>query len=371
MNGNVIICGADFGYGSAGKLAAMAEQLRIPFIKVGTTLGADVLTEVHCVAQHDYPSDVDELHRIVRRHTIQAALVVLDPLIADMLHQCDVPVVYVDSLPYLWTAADPVPVDASAYCAQLCTSLPQSCWAQLRRIRDLRWVEAIVSSVPQQAAPSGPIVVNVGGVGSPSLKAEDAAYPAAVLPAVLEGLTAAGRPVVVTGNVPQGLREELQNTYASCDPVGTLSHPDFLALLSSSSLLLTSPGMTTILEAGALGHPTVLLPPQNLSQMLNARLILDACGTGETSSGFLDWPTTVIDQNTLAQRRQLGEQAAIGYIYQRIASAGFDRAVYQHLTQRVRALSTSDDGLARRYAALIGVRGARQVADVVERTIAA
>jgi len=46
------------------------------------------------------------------------------------------------------------------------------------------------------------------------------------------------------------------------------SHDDFLEMLAGSSVLLTSPGITTTLEANALGKPTRFLLPQNYSQAL-------------------------------------------------------------------------------------------------------
>jgi hypothetical protein len=49
---------------------------------------------------------------------------------------------------------------------------------------------------------------------------------------------------------------------------GHLSHDEFLDSLSRSSALLTSPGITTTLEANALGKTTRFLLPQNYSQAL-------------------------------------------------------------------------------------------------------
>jgi hypothetical protein len=49
---------------------------------------------------------------------------------------------------------------------------------------------------------------------------------------------------------------------------GHLPHDEFLKLLSSCSALLTSPGITTTLEASALGKRTRFLLPQNYSQAL-------------------------------------------------------------------------------------------------------
>ena len=48
----------------------------------------------------------------------------------------------------------------------------------------------------------------------------------------------------------------------------TLSHKDFLIEMSKSSLIITSPGLTTTYEAFTYNVPVIFLPPQNLSQFL-------------------------------------------------------------------------------------------------------
>jgi hypothetical protein len=60
-----------------------------------------------------------------------------------------------------------------------------------------------------------------------------------------------------------------------------------------ADLLITSPGSTTILHAMAINLPTLLLPPQNLSQILNARLC------SKPGADTMQWPASV-HRRTLA-----------------------------------------------------------------------
>lgn len=83
------------------------------------------------------------------------------------------PTVYVDSLPFLWTPADPIPTDVAAYCAQRCQELPAPAAAALEGVKNLRWVEAIVPT-PTQPAPlhrASLAVINVGGLAAPGSSA--------------------------------------------------------------------------------------------------------------------------------------------------------------------------------------------------------
>jgi len=91
---------------------------------------------------------------------------------------------------------------------------------------------------------------------------------------------------------------------------GPRSHRGFMDLLATADVLVTSPGLTTLLEAGALGVPTVCLPPRNLTQIFNgdrfARSVGDQCR--------IRWPADVIDLEAPEQARLDGEEAGLAFI---------------------------------------------------------
>ncbi|MFK8905676.1 hypothetical protein ACJA3G_01295 [Streptomyces sp. YS-3] len=66
---------------------------------------------------------------------------------------------------------------------------------------------------------------------------------------------------------------------------------------------------TTILQAASLCLPTALLPPQNLSQILNAEIF------GVPGGSVITWPTSVIDRALVDELRPGGEDTVLGYVY--------------------------------------------------------
>lgn len=306
----VALVGAEFGWGSSGKLSAVLTALRdgpappLRFVGLASGLGRPLLAEHTVDGWYDLPDDPGRLaaavREIVRAQDVRAAVVVLDGAAAKALLAAGVPTVFVDSLPFLWSEGDrdALPLDATVYCAQKSVELPTECLDVLADARALRWVEAVIAG-PRTAPPeragvrgadagraagaggagrsaAGPYrraLVSLGGLRAPRL-GDPGHYPRLVVPAALEALAALGVDEVhIAGNLPADLAGRLVD--ASIAPprttTGPLGHGAFLERLADCDVLLTSPGLTTLLEAGGLGVPTVCLPPQNLSQIFNGR----------------------------------------------------------------------------------------------------
>ncbi|WP_431982929.1 hydroxymethylcytosylglucuronate/cytosylglucuronate synthase [Streptomyces qinglanensis] len=403
----VALVGAEFGWGSGGKLSAVLAALaeRAPgalhLVGLGSGLGRPLLTGHPVDAWYDLPASParrdEALREIVREHAVVAALVVLDGEWARALEAAGVPTVFVDSLPFLWTDGDrpDLPLDVSVYCAQRCPELPPECHGVLGDVRELRWIEGVVAppehrlprhsrhsrhSRPQKAGP-GPYrsaLVNLGGLRAPRL-ADWSCYPRLVVPPVLAALAGHGvREVHLAGNLPPETAARLTAPTSPAGPagpagsgvpqvtVGPLTHGAFLDRLAECDILLTSPGLTTLLEAGARGVPTVCLPPQNLSQIFNARFHHRAVGAGVR----VRWPEGVCPEDEALALRTGGEGKALEMIYRAIAeTAGAPEA---HRTRdtlrqsvgtalRAAAAHRAWDGLA----TALGTGGAGQVADAL------
>jgi hydroxymethylcytosylglucuronate/cytosylglucuronate synthase len=352
----LLVSVTDFGWGSIGKLRLILDEIT----------GVDLVLDPES-------STADLAGRVIgARHTYldhgrarpAAALVVNDPVAADRIAATGVPVVYVDSLPYLWTTADEVPRWASVHCAQKFPgALPE---ASPLRGRDIRWVEPITPP-PRKRRGGGGVVVNVGGMHSHLVGGAVDAYQSAVLLPLAEVLAAGPRPVAaVCGNIPRWAREELAAVLPGV-PVGPLTAYEFHSVLQRADLLLTSPGSTTILQAASLRLPCVLLPPQNLSQILNAELY------GVPGPGVLPWPASVIDRDVVEQLRPAGEDATLEYVYRRIVERASGESVRADLVGRLEAAVVGDvppDGLSPELVGL-GAGGARQVARVVRQALLA
>ncbi|MEU3741765.1 hydroxymethylcytosylglucuronate/cytosylglucuronate synthase [Streptomyces sp. NPDC032198] len=389
----VAVAGSEFGWGSSGKLSAVLAALRersprpLRFVGLASGLGRPLLDHHAIDRWYDLPAGApakecaDAVAKVVEAERIDAAVVVLDGPAAVALETAGVPTVFVDSLPFLWTEGDlpELPLEVSVYCAQQCVELPQECLGVLGSVRELRWVEAVIGAPP--VSPAGPAeprrsrpepfrraLLNLGGLRAPDL-ADWTRYPEIVVPAVFEALATYGvREVHVAGNLPAALAARLcAASDADLDiTAGPLSHGEFLHRLDTCDLLLTSPGLTTLLEAGSLSVPTVCLPPQNLSQIFNGRFHSRAV----LADVRVVWPPAVFAEDEALARRSQGEEAALQVIYGGITAAAKEHnlsrsvaAVRDGVFQALRRASAGAEwgGLAAR----VGTGGAAQVAGIL------
>ncbi|MEV0522805.1 hydroxymethylcytosylglucuronate/cytosylglucuronate synthase [Streptomyces sp. NPDC050439] len=385
----VAVAGAEFGWGSSGKLSAVLAALRersarpLRFVGLASGLGRPLLARHGVDRWYDLPvggpagESADAVAKVVEAERIDAAVVVLDGPAAMALEAAGVPTVFVDSLPFLWTEGDlpELPLKVSVYCAQQSVELPQECLGVLASVRELRWVEAVIGAPPDLPAPrmSRPrpfrrALVNLGGLRAPGL-ADWTRYPEIVVPAVLEALATYGvREAHVAGNLPADLAERLCAASGADLRVtaGPLSHGEFLHRLAACDLLLTSPGLTTLLEAGSLSVPTVCLPPQNLSQIFNGRFH----GRAVLADVRVVWPSSVFAESEVLAHRAQGEDAALRVIYGGItAAAGAQQARGSVTAVRdgvLEALRRASEGAVwGGLAAHVGIGGAAQVADAL------
>lgn len=361
-----MVAAGDFGWGSAGKLHLILGELGdVPVVGFGNGLDRRLLD----IPDHAAVSRVDShgLARAVVDHNVAAALVVGAADVARALIDVGLPVVVVDSLPYLWTENDVVPLDAAVYCAQQCVSLPALCWPVLRRVENLRWIGAITPE-PGGAGGGGGVVVNVGGLHS-ELSADAAdAYARAVLPPVLDGLRDAGRWVTaVCGNIPPDRVELLAARLGTGVPVGPMRPADFADVVRGADLLVTSPGSTTLLQAQAARTPVLMLPPQNVSQVLNAEWFAGA----DAQRMSIEWPADGLDRRRLDELRPRGESEAVRYVYGVVRQAAADPSTYARLRGRTRELALGVIPDRRENLDLLGHSGARQVAQLTRMVLLA
>ncbi|MGK5632450.1 hydroxymethylcytosylglucuronate/cytosylglucuronate synthase [Streptomyces sp. URMC 123] len=381
----IALAGAEFGWGSAGKLSAIVAALRSRssrpprLVGLGSALGRPLLAEHRVDRWYDIATaDPAAVAAVVRTENVRAAVVVLDGPAATALEAAGVPTVFVDSLPFLWSEGDRphLPLEVSLYCAQRAVELPSECRGVLAAVRRLRWVEAVVATHPAAPRPAGErrvpfrrALLTLGGLRSPSLR-DWAPYPRLVLPAALDALREAGvQEVRVTGNLPSGSLAVLCPAGPGDGPLrvtaGPLPHGAFLEQLASVDVLLASPGLTTLLEAGALGTPVVCLPPQNLSQVFNGRFHSRAVGASVRAR----WPAQVFAEEHALAARLEGEEPALRVVYDGIARAAAEdaeevrRAVREEVLAALRQAARGADWTG--LAAAVGTGGAAQVADGV------
>lgn len=353
--GLVLVAACDFGWGSIGKLRLVLDEL------------TGVPVALH--ARHAGAAAVEELlgsrHRFVHggEEPPAVALVINDPRAADDIAGLGVPVIYVDSLPYLWTTPAEVPRQVALYCAQRSPARALPPDSPLDGRAGIRWIDPIVPPSSRRRGGGG-VVVNVGGLHSHlSGTAVDVYLRAVVLP-LARILGSSGRPVAaVCGNLPHWAVRELTGLLPPGTRVGAQTPYEFEATLRRADLLVTSPGSTTMLQAAATGVATVLLPPQNLSQLLNAELY------ARPGPAVVAWPDSVIDRARVEALRPAGEDTVLEYVYGAIAGVTAP-ALTAVAAAMSGALEAGESALSPALADL-GSRGAGQVARLVRQALLA
>jgi hydroxymethylcytosylglucuronate/cytosylglucuronate synthase len=351
----------DFGWGSLGKFRLILDHL--PATEVA--LYGDA--QINAIAA----DLLRERHRFVplSPERTGVALVINDPAAANRIAEQGLPVIYVDSLPYLWSTPDEIPArhNVAIYCAQKFPvgRLPVS--KVLTERGDVQWVDPIVPTSGYRNGGQG-VIVNVGGLHSHLVGDTVAAYLQLVLTPLLRELRRWSMPVLgVCGNLPADYQREVRERFPECKAVGPTSPYEFERLLRDADLLVTSPGSTTILQALSLNLPTLLLPPQNLSQILNTRLF------SRPSAPSMAWPISVIQPDRIEELRPEGEDEVLAYIYGSICAASASEAAARDVasTIRIALRDRPKDGVLDAALRALGSNGAAQVAQRIRQAMLA
>ncbi|MFD0558170.1 hydroxymethylcytosylglucuronate/cytosylglucuronate synthase [Stackebrandtia endophytica] len=350
----------DFGWGSVGKLRLILDELS----------GVDVVLDRDSSVTEVATGLLSDRHRLDHREPAEAsvALVINDPSAADRLSHNGLPVIYVDSLPYLWATEDETPGPVTVYCAQRWPGHESPRGGPLADRRDVEWINPIMPRARGRRGGNG-AVVNVGGLHSHLVdSAADGYLRLAVLPMVDLLIARGHRVAAVCGNLPKWACRDLAELLPEGTAIGSQTPYEFESTLRGADLLVTSPGSTTILQAAGLGLPTMLLPPQNLSQILNAEIF------AEDGPGVVHWPDTVLDRATVETLRPRGEEAVLHHVYSAIDRAAESPEARADTATRLAAGLHDLPAEGVLGAALVdglGTDGARQIARRVRQALLA
>jgi hydroxymethylcytosylglucuronate/cytosylglucuronate synthase len=297
----------DFGWGSLGKLRLILD--RLPAMDVALFGNSEIVNATrHLLGSRQYFCD---------RHPQEAdvAVVINHPAAANKIGELDVPVIYVDSLPYLWMTADEIPnlSRVAYYCAQRYPQDRQPVGGPLQGRDEIIWIDPIVPVAKHRRGGQG-VVVNMGGLHSHLVGDTIDAYLNVVLFPLIKILQESERTVsAVCGNLPPTACQRVANMLPNCAFIGAQTPYEFERILKAADLLVTSPGSTTILQAMSIRLPTLLLPPQNLSQIFNARIYANH------GAQTMQWPAGVLASEEIERLRPQGEDAVLAYVYACIA----------------------------------------------------
>ena len=319
MKKNIIIGTNNFGLGPVGKVSSIVTGLsdEYNFFACGNEFDVNIFKD-GMFKDKLFSKDKEKIAEFIKKHTINYAIVVLDVELATILMNLNVKVIFVDSLPFMWTQADIdeglLPLDATVYCVQKCCNLTDASKKVLAQVKNLKWINPIQSKLEKKYRPykEDYIHINVGGLHSPIGNGES--YIKTVIIPLLKIFKSEKIIITCGTNAKISILNELKNKNVDSRniKVETLRQRDFISSINNAKLFLTSPGLTTIYETESLHKPTIILPPQNLSQFYNieyAKKILD-------KYKVINWSTQKLNLDYLQSILPKGETYVVDKIYE-------------------------------------------------------
>ena len=319
MKKNIIIGTNNFGLGPVGKVSSIVTGLsdEYNFFACGNEFDVNIFKD-GMFKDKLFSKDKEKIAEFIKKHTINYAIVVLDVELATILMNLNVKVIFVDSLPFMWTQADIdeglLPLDATVYCAQKCCNLTEASKKVLAQVKKLKWINPIQSKLEKKYRPykEDYIHINVGGLHSPIGNGES--YIKTVIIPLLKIFKSEKIIITCGTNAKISILNELKNKNVDSRniKVETLRQRDFISSINNAKLFLTSPGLTTIYETESLHKPTIILSPQNLSQFYNieyAKKILD-------KYKVINWSTQKLNLDYLQSILPKGETYVVDKIYE-------------------------------------------------------
>lgn len=273
---NILVATSCFGLGPVGKLNSIIETAKDEFnwYATGEKFDFNVLDTPNIFKDTCFTLDKEEIRKFIKENNIKYAIVVLKNKMAHILKELNIKVVYVDSLPFMWSEEDAkegkIPYEVDCYCAQKTLELSENSQAFFSKVKRLYWVNPIVNiekykNIKEQKVKKNTILINLGGLHSPNTDGID--YVDVVLIPLLELLKSKKIYVTTSSSSKEILKEHLHN-FKNVEVV-TLEQGIFLNYVKNCELFFTSPGLTTIIESSILRDNAIFLPPQNISQFYN------------------------------------------------------------------------------------------------------
>lgn len=275
---NILVATSCFGLGPVGKLNAIIEfaKNKYNWYASGEEFDIGIFSE-NIFKDTCFTLDIEKIKMFIEKYKIKYAIVVLKNKMARILIELGVKVVYVDSLPFMWSNKDAeegkVPYNVDCYCAQKTIELNANSKKIFSKVKNLVWVSPIVNQKinlieqPRKGYNSKYILINIGGLHSPNTDGLD--YVDVVIKLLIEVFNDQ-KIIITTSSKSKVLLEKYLNMYINVC-VKTFVQQEFMKMVANANMFLTSPGLTTILESSLLRDDVIFLPPQNISQFYNVK----------------------------------------------------------------------------------------------------
>lgn len=274
-----IICTAtSFGYGPVSKLLTICKHLsNYDLIFVGSGVALELAKHENCF-KNIKEIDILTEHgkELFKKEILKADLVlnVLEPESILLAKEGNIPVVYVDSLFWMWDKLPNECIEVDRYIAQSFPGVREKLKNIGAEIKNFDIVGPIIDrEYISNEQKEDFIIVNLSGMESPFVKAgKNLIYPKPIIKLIVTALqNTRSENVIFTGN--DKVMKEMTEKYSTTPfKFKHVSHEEFLKLLSKAKMIITSPGLTTTYEALVYNTPIRFLPPQNYSMALMLEL---------------------------------------------------------------------------------------------------
>lgn len=275
MKDKIVAITSNFGLGPVGKLSSIinASGDEFEWYALGQEFDTEIF-EKNKFKKVLWTEQEEQMKQFIKENNIKYALVILKNKYARLLKSIGVKVIYVDSLPFMWTEEDAkfgkIPYDLDIYCAQKTIELTDKSKELFSKVKNLKWVNPIIPTGKKivQNSIDNNIIINVGGLHSPIGNGEE--YINVVIKPLIECLKYKYKDkniILTCGNKAKKSLEKALKEYNI--KVETFKQEEFINKVGECFLFFTSPGLTTLLEIANLDKKVIVLPPQNLSQFYN------------------------------------------------------------------------------------------------------
>lgn len=301
---NILGSAVGFGLGPNGKLCSIVNQCNeANWYACGDEIDLSIYKK-NPFLKTCWSKNSNEIKEFIKENKIDIAINVLDPELAIMITDIGIPVIYIDSLPFMWNKSDLIPNNVAIYCAQKYPNYILN--PALKDVKNLVWIDPIVTDYEDNSI-NNKIVLNFGGLHSPFGEGKE--YLTLILNCILPHLPE--NDLCVTGgkNVVNIILKDYPNI--NCK---TYSHNEYLKMIAGCKMFITSPGLTTIYETCHMDINTVILPPQNLSQFFNSKIAYDVCKNVK----IIDWHTDCLSPEKISSFVDVPETYVVKYIYKQI-----------------------------------------------------
>ncbi len=266
-----------FGFGPVSKAVSIAQELKRQAAHLRVDyFGAGIAYEyAHQSGCFDnlYQVDVDRRETLValvpRLTSYGAVFSVLNLELLPLWRGPKPPLYFVDSLAWMWRTLPAGIEHVAAYFVQDFLTSPERIrqWSQTTPLVLVAPIETASRMREEPARSSHQLLVNFSGCANPfAAPAIYEKYAFTLANAVRQAAGSRYQEIIFSCNkqLAAALRQSLPASPGM--QIGQFAHQEFLALLRSSALVLSAPGVTTTLEALASRTPLRFLLPQNDSQ---------------------------------------------------------------------------------------------------------